>query len=242
MAGFGPSPLSRCELGRPWLESVINVCSVLVDRPCLVEHDVVMYGNRTKGRAPTTTTRRQRVVSVGHPDGFETADRASAGWRLSIVPPDSGGRCLASGGHERDPAVLADRVGAGALYALVALGLVLVYRSSVINFAHGAIGASLTFVDWELTVKHGVSAAVAIPVCLVLAAVVGIVSYLIVIRPLRSASGLVRIIATLGLLAVFQTAIRFATGRTVRQSGRSCRTGASRLAQSTSARTGSPSS
>src|SRR3954469_7068212 len=48
-------------------------------------------------------------------------------------------------------------LGLGALYALTAHGIVLVYRGSgVLNFAHGAIGMAGASVQWELATPHRV--------------------------------------------------------------------------------------
>ena len=47
-------------------------------------------------------------------------------------------------------------LGAGSLYAMSALGLVLVYRSSgIVNFAHGAAGMVGAFALWDLTENAG---------------------------------------------------------------------------------------
>lgn len=44
----------------------------------------------------------------------------------------------------------------GALYAVLAGGLVLVYRvSKVLNFAAGALGTASAYVYWELTEERG---------------------------------------------------------------------------------------
>ena len=44
----------------------------------------------------------------------------------------------------------------GMVYALVAIGIVLVHRASgVVNFAHGATGMVGTFVWWDLYSRHG---------------------------------------------------------------------------------------
>ena len=50
-------------------------------------------------------------------------------------------------------------LGSGAMIALPALGLVLMYRSSgVVNFATGGIGMACSFVLWDLTRNAGWSA------------------------------------------------------------------------------------
>jgi sulfate-transporting ATPase len=91
-------------------------------------------------------------------------------------------------------------VGAGAVYALAAQGMVLVYRGSgVLNFAHGAIGmvGAFCFYLWR---ADGMSTPVAFVLALLLGAAIGAATHLLVMRPLRRAPALSRLIATLGLL------------------------------------------
>ncbi|MEE1833059.1 branched-chain amino acid ABC transporter permease/ATP-binding protein [Streptomyces sp. SP17KL33] len=94
-------------------------------------------------------------------------------------------------------------LGLGALYALTAHGIVLVYRGSgVLNLAHGAIGMAGAYVQWELSVEHGVPYWPA-TVCGVLAsALLGVLTHLLVLRPLRRASTLARLVATLAVFIV----------------------------------------
>jgi sulfate-transporting ATPase len=91
-------------------------------------------------------------------------------------------------------------IGAGAVYALAAQGMVLVYRGSgVLNFAHGAIGmvGAFCFYLWR---ADGMSTPVAFVLALLLGAAIGAATHLLVMRPLRRAPALSRLIATLGLL------------------------------------------
>ncbi|MFE7841525.1 ATP-binding cassette domain-containing protein [Streptomyces sp. NPDC057474] len=94
-------------------------------------------------------------------------------------------------------------LGLGALYALTAHGIVLVYRGSgVLNFAHGAIGMAGAYVQWELATRHGVPYWPA-TVCGVLgSAVLGVLTHLLVLRPLRRASTPARLVATLAVFIV----------------------------------------
>ncbi len=96
-------------------------------------------------------------------------------------------------------------VGAGALYALAAVGLVVIYRSSgVINFAHGAMGMFCTYVYWSLWRQHHLPFPLALLLALALAAALGLGTYYGVMRPLRSSSALSKIVATLGILLLLQ--------------------------------------
>jgi branched-subunit amino acid ABC-type transport system permease component len=98
-------------------------------------------------------------------------------------------------------------LGAGGLYALLALGIVLVYRGSgVVNFAHGAIGAFGAYVFWELR-GGGLPTALAILIGIVSSGALGAAIELVVMRPLRNASGMTRLIATLAILVIVQSGI-----------------------------------
>jgi len=94
-------------------------------------------------------------------------------------------------------------LGLGALYALTAQGIVLVYRGSgVLNFAHGAIGMAAAYMQWELVTKHGMPYWTAVGCGVLTAAVLGVLTHLLVIRPLRSASSLARLVGTLAVFIV----------------------------------------
>ncbi|MEX1652702.1 branched-chain amino acid ABC transporter permease/ATP-binding protein [Streptomyces pseudovenezuelae] len=94
-------------------------------------------------------------------------------------------------------------LGLGALYALTAHGIVLVYRGSgVLNFAHGAIGMAGAYVQWELAGQHGVPYWPATACGVLTSAVLGVLTHLLVLRPLRRASSLARLVGTLAVFIV----------------------------------------
>jgi sulfate-transporting ATPase len=97
-------------------------------------------------------------------------------------------------------------LGAGAAYTLLAQGIVLIYRGSgIVNFAHGAIamfGAFFCFLT--LVEQHGWSVWTAIPVAVLLAALLGVLIQNGILRFMRAAAPLVRLVATLGVLIVLQ--------------------------------------
>ncbi|MCZ4508389.1 branched-chain amino acid ABC transporter permease/ATP-binding protein [Streptomyces sp. ActVer] len=94
-------------------------------------------------------------------------------------------------------------LGLGALYALTAHGIVLVYRGSgVLNFAHGAIGMAGAYLQWELAVNHGVPYWPAVACGVLGSTVLGVLTHLLVIRPLRRASSLARLVGTLAVFIV----------------------------------------
>ncbi|MGH2939688.1 MAG: ABC transporter permease subunit [Solirubrobacterales bacterium] len=96
-------------------------------------------------------------------------------------------------------------LGIGATYALASQGLIIVYRGSgVLNFALGAIGMVGAYVWWELTVNQGWAFFPGMIAGVAAAAAVGALIHLLIMRPLRQAAPLVRVIATLGVLITIQ--------------------------------------
>jgi ABC-type branched-subunit amino acid transport system ATPase component/ABC-type branched-subunit amino acid transport system permease subunit len=88
----------------------------------------------------------------------------------------------------------------GMTYGILAVGLVLIYRSNrIINFAHGEIGAFGAAVLGVIVVKWKVPYWVAFPGALALSAGLGAVAEVAVIRRLRRAPSLMSIVATLGV-------------------------------------------
>jgi branched-chain amino acid transport system permease protein len=87
----------------------------------------------------------------------------------------------------------------GAIYAGLALAIVIIYRSTrVINFAQGEMATFTTFIAWSL-MNHGLSFWTAFPIVLALAFTGGFAIERIVIRPVEDASVVTIVIVTLGL-------------------------------------------
>jgi len=104
-------------------------------------------------------------------------------------------------------------LGAGALYGLAAIGLVLVYRGSgVVNFAQSAMGMVGAYVFYEARDQHHLPALLAVAFGLAASAALGAGFHLLVMRRMREASTLARIVATLALLVVLQSAAVLAYG------------------------------
>lgn len=104
-------------------------------------------------------------------------------------------------------------LGAGAVYTLLSQGVVLIYRASgVINFAHGAMAMTGAYSFYELTENLGWSLWTAGLATVALTALVGVVFYVLILRRLRNAAPLTRVVATLGLLIILQSiaTIRYA--------------------------------
>ncbi len=107
-------------------------------------------------------------------------------------------------------------LGLGSLYSLASQGLIVIYRGSgVLNFAQGAIGMIGAYVEWEVRVEHGQPVAVAWAAGLLTCAVIGALVHLLVMRHLRRASPLARIVATLGVLIVVQAIAVLRYGATI---------------------------
>jgi ABC-type branched-subunit amino acid transport system ATPase component/ABC-type branched-subunit amino acid transport system permease subunit len=92
----------------------------------------------------------------------------------------------------------------GSLSALVALGIVLVYRTSgVLNFSAGALGGIAAYICYDLR-DGGMPTAPAVAIGLLVGVGLGLLTY-VVMALLRDASRLARLIATLGLFSVFES-------------------------------------
>jgi branched-chain amino acid transport system permease protein len=94
---------------------------------------------------------------------------------------------------------LAAGVREGAIYAGLALALVIIYRSSrVINFAQGEMATFTTFICWSL-MNHGLSFWAAFPIVLAIAFAGGVAIETTIIRPVANAPVITIVIVTLGL-------------------------------------------
>ncbi len=103
---------------------------------------------------------------------------------------------------------------AGSLYALVALGIVLIYRSTrVLNFAHGDIATLATFVAFSL-LSHRYPFGLAAAASLAVGAAVGIVFYFtVLLRAQREGVNLLgMVILTLGLALIIQGLVVYVWG------------------------------
>ncbi|MFG1785443.1 ATP-binding cassette domain-containing protein [Rhodococcus oryzae] len=101
-------------------------------------------------------------------------------------------------------------LGAGSAYALLAQGIVLVYRGSgVVNFAQGAIAMVAAYVCLETLQRDQDWALLpAFLVAVVVAGLIGLAFQLLVLRWLTNAAPIVRLAATLGLLVILQAGVQ----------------------------------
>ncbi|MEW6471105.1 MAG: branched-chain amino acid ABC transporter permease [Actinomycetota bacterium] len=98
--------------------------------------------------------------------------------------------------------------GTGAVYGLLAVGLVLIYRTTrIVNFAHGAVAMLTGFVTWSLVHDLGVHYATAILLSLEVAAVVGLVVDRGLMRFVRHRSRLSAVIMTVALGLLLQALV-----------------------------------
>ncbi|MDR7395263.1 MAG: branched-chain amino acid ABC transporter permease, partial [Armatimonadota bacterium] len=97
--------------------------------------------------------------------------------------------------------VLVGGLAAGAVYALMALGLVLIYKTTdVVNFAHGDMATVSTFVAYALAVQAGWPVLAAALLAMGFAALLGAAMELGLLQPARlgHASVLGLVVGTLG--------------------------------------------
>jgi branched-chain amino acid transport system permease protein len=107
---------------------------------------------------------------------------------------------------------------AGSIYSLMAISIVLVWRSTrVINFAAGGLALASSFVGAAILEKTG-SFWIALPIAMVAGAVFSAFIEYFFLRPLLKRSGdkgaeiFLPIIATLGLLGIIKTILNFIYG------------------------------
>jgi len=101
----------------------------------------------------------------------------------------------------------------GSLYALIALGIVVVNKSTgMINFAHGELFIFSGFVAWMLHVQMGMGYLPSFAIAVAVGFALGAVTNLIAARPMRNADVVGLVLATIGLAFVFRGAARVIWG------------------------------
>ena len=101
----------------------------------------------------------------------------------------------------------------GSLFALAALGLVVIFNAStVVNFAHGAMGMAATYVAYVLITSFHVPFALAFAGAIVAAFVLGIVVQKFLLGRLQGAPVLTQIVVTLGLFMFLEGILGLAFG------------------------------
>jgi branched-chain amino acid transport system permease protein len=108
-------------------------------------------------------------------------------------------------------------LGSGALIAGIALAVVLTYRGSgIINLSTGAVAMLGGYAFWALNAGKlsTLPTAVALPLSLLFVLVIGAVTEFAVYRPLRNSSPLAKLVSSLGVLLIAQSAMILAFGVT----------------------------
>ncbi len=101
----------------------------------------------------------------------------------------------------------------GALYALVALGIVVVNKATgVINFAHGELFMLSGFIAWTLHVPFGVDYPLAFVLTVIAGFVVGSMTERIAFRPIAKSDIVSLVLATVGIAFVLRGLARMIWG------------------------------
>jgi ABC-type branched-subunit amino acid transport system ATPase component/ABC-type branched-subunit amino acid transport system permease subunit len=107
-------------------------------------------------------------------------------------------------------------LGSGAIYALAAQGIVVIYRGSgVLNFSQGALGLLSAALFVNAWYDNGWALWPSIVLAVAAAGLTGALVYLLVMRPLQGTSPLVRLVASLGVLTVLQQTVILVFGADV---------------------------
>jgi branched-chain amino acid transport system permease protein len=112
-------------------------------------------------------------------------------------------------------------VGAGAVIAGISMAVVVTYRGSgIINLSTGAVSMVAAYAFWALKDDYfGFTppTALAVVITLAVSVLVGVISELVVFRPLRTSSPLAKLVASLGILLVLQATMLLWFGSASRQ-------------------------
>jgi branched-chain amino acid transport system permease protein len=112
-------------------------------------------------------------------------------------------------------------LGGGAVIAGMAMAVLVTYRGSgIINLGTGAVSMVTAFAFWALRSGYfgpTFPTVVAIAIAMLAAILVGVLSELVVFRPLRTSSPLAKLVASLGILLVLQATMLLWFGEIPRQ-------------------------
>lgn len=91
----------------------------------------------------------------------------------------------------------------GSAYALIGVSITLMFRSTgVLSLAHAAFAASAAYIYASMAGEHGVNELLAAAVALVITVLYGLVVERLVARPLQQSSPTIKLISTLGVMAL----------------------------------------
>lgn len=101
----------------------------------------------------------------------------------------------------------------GFIYALIALGLTIIYGvMNIVNFAHGDFFMLSMFLAYLFSVTWGLNPLASLPIVMVCLFLMGVITYKILIRPVLSADSLAQIFATFGLMIFLRGIAQFIFG------------------------------
>jgi branched-chain amino acid transport system permease protein len=113
--------------------------------------------------------------------------------------------------------LLVNGLAAGALYALMAVGFALIYNATrMLHLAHGAVFAFGGYALYVFKIKLGLHFVMALALAVPLTALFGMLSEILVYRPLRrrGSSHAAILIASIGILTLFQALFALTFGTT----------------------------
>jgi branched-chain amino acid transport system permease protein len=120
------------------------------------------------------------------------------------------------------PQLLINGLIAGAIYALVAAGFSLIFRTAkFIHFAHGTVVAVGGYILYSLFALLNLNFALAVIMTVILSAVFGWLINIIIFKPLRKrgASNIILLLSTVGILILVESLILLIFGASVKTIG-----------------------
>ena len=103
---------------------------------------------------------------------------------------------------------LMNGIGNGAVYASLALALVLIFRTTgILNFAQGEMALYSTYLFWYFASERGLPVIMAISIAVAISFVGGAAIERVLIRPVEHSSPLVIVIVTIGLFLALNSMI-----------------------------------
>ncbi|MEJ5187145.1 MAG: hypothetical protein WHT46_08700, partial [Candidatus Geothermincolales bacterium] len=97
----------------------------------------------------------------------------------------------------------------GSQYMMMALGLTLIFGIlDISHFAHGHIYMVGAYLLYIFSVLMGINYWLALPLCMLALAIVGVIVERLVYRPLRGTPSINTFIAAIGLLLAIETLVR----------------------------------
>ena len=215
-------------------QQMLAVARALMSRPKLL-----LLDEPSLGLAPLVTQELFRTLGeLNRKDGISmlvveqnaglALDIAARGYVLetgTIVTSGTAGRAL--GQRRRAPRVPGDLmslfltqvmngIGSGAVYASLALALVLVYRTTgILNFAQGEMALYSTYLVWYFT-ELGVPVWLSILLSMTISFIGGALIERILIRPVENSSPLVLVIVTIGLFLAINSIAQVQFGNDIK--------------------------